>query len=318
MPGGSRPRRLFDLLESNFEGFLDGLPPGIRELARQQGSYYGDYSNEPFKGVGVLNPVLVGTPWLFWDTFQELKDEALLRIAEAGAYLVLASVVLDHLVDDQAAQPGKLSLYHQILYSRAVHTYRLIFPDDSPFWEDFYCLEDCHMSGLATEAWVQTLPGEFTIGVLEKIAHGKVSPIVTTLVALSYAVGHPEYITALEASLNHIAVASQLLDDIGDWQADLDSRHLTYFLVQLSGGLEAWTSIVPPSRQALEARLQSEWIDVNQFQQVKQGLKLSIEAVELLNCPAWVKYVNGYLEITEKHLERTIKAHLSRVLSKMA
>jgi hypothetical protein len=234
LPGGIRGRQLFDCLEEIFEGFLQRLPPGIDALARQQGAYYGDFNTAQFGGLGILNPVLIGTPWLFWECFPRLEDSRRLQIAEAGAFYVLASVVLDHLVDHQAAEPGQQAIYHQALYSRAVSQYREVFPTTSRFWSDFQRLEAAHLAGLSIEIWAQSHPGDFSAQTLATIAQGKVAPIVTTLVALSHASGSPQHIPALEASLDHIAVASQLLDDIGDWQADVESRHLTYFLTRLA------------------------------------------------------------------------------------
>jgi len=313
---GSRASQLFHRLEETFKGFLQQLPPGVAELARQQAAYYGNFNNEPFGGLSVLNPVLVGTPWLFWECFQELDDKTLLDIAGAGAFYVLASVVLDHLVDGQASEPGALTIYHQALYSQAASRYRAVFPTASPFWGHFQRLEDAHLSGLAAEVYAQSHPVEFTRQTLATIAHGKVSPITTTLVALSIASGRSEWIPALEASLNHIAVASQLLDDIGDWQADFQNRHLTYFLAQLAGA-HPWLQAEPPSLEMLEARLQADWTDVIQLKQVMQGLVSSLGAVKGLDCPTWLRYVDGYRTLTDEHLDRSIKLHLGQVFNQM-
>lgn len=311
---GSRASQLFHRLEETFEGFLEQLPPGVAELARQQAAYYGNFNREPFGGLSVLNPVLVSTPWLFWECFQELDDKTLLDIAGAGAFYVLASVVLDHLVDSQASEPGALTIYHQALYSQAASRYRAVFPAASPFWGHFQRLENAHLSGLAAEVYTQSHPAEFTRQTLASIAQGKVSPITTTLVALSIASGRPEWIPALEASLNHIAVASQLLDDIGDWQADFQNRHLTYFLAQLAGA-HPWLQAEPPSLEMLEARLLADWTDTINLKQVKQDLDRSLEAAQGLNCPAWQSYVEGYRSLTDEHLERTIKQHLGQVFT---
>jgi hypothetical protein len=316
LPDGSRAWQLFKHLEETFANFLLKLSPAIKELAQQQGAYHGDFDRTPFGGLGTLNPVLVGTPWLFWDCFEELDDEMLLRIAEAGGFYVLASVVLDHLVDKQVFEPGMLTIYHQILYSQGVREFHLIFPAASPFWSDFQRLEARHLNGLATEVYLQSHPAGFTSQTLATIAHGKVSPIITTLVALSFAIERLQNIPALEASLDHIAVASQLLDDIGDWQVDLKNQHMTYFLAELA---KTQISTHPdwPSQEALELKLQSEWVDIIHLKQVMQGLDLAIESVRGLDCPDWLRYVEGYRTLTDGHLDRTITLHLGQVFHRM-
>jgi hypothetical protein len=316
MPGGIRGRRLFSRLEETVEDFLTRLPPGIDALAWQQGAYQGDFNTEPFPGLGTLNPALVGTPWLFWECFPELEDNLRLQIAEAGAFYVLASVVLDHLADHQAAEPGQQAIYHQALLSQALERYRLIFPSASPFWRDFQRLEASHLAGLSREIWVQTHPGEFSLQMLTSIADGKVAPMTTTLVALSHAAGCPQLIPALEASLEHISVGSQLLDDIGDWQADVESRHLTYFLTRLAEP-DAWTRLEWPPLAELETRMQAGWVDVLELKQVRADLDRSVEAVQGLDCPAWLKYVDGYRTITDEALERRVRQYLGRVLGQM-
>ncbi|MGE5222257.1 MAG: hypothetical protein ACM3PY_07460 [Omnitrophica WOR_2 bacterium] len=314
LPRGSRALQLFNHLEQDFQLFLEQLPPGLRELAYQQNTYHGDDSARRFTRLKHLNPVLVGTPWLFWDTFQSLDDELILCTAEAGAYFVLASVLLDHLLDSQTRAPGLLAMYHQALYSRGLSGYRRLFPAQSPFWDPFDRLANEHLAGLSAEHAAQSRPEEFNFETLKVIAHGKVAPIVATLLALSAASGQMDLFPAMEASLKHISVASQLLDDIGDWQPDLRDRHLTYFLTLLDSP-ESWTQAEWPAVEKLQAVLDAGWIDVDGFKAVMQDLDRAIEAVRGMNCPAWVAYVDGYRKITDGHLERSIRRHLQRTFN---
>jgi hypothetical protein len=314
LPAGSRAQRLFDRLEEAFRGFLAGLPPGLEELARQRGTYHGDLVPWPFEGLGGLNPVLVGTPWLFWEAFQALDDETFVQLAEAGATFVLASVVLDHLVDGQTAAPGALCLYHQALYSRGVTLYRQALPPASDFWGHFDRLAAEHLAGLAAESAAQARPADYTRETLTTTAHGKVAPIVATLAGFCAAAGQMASFPAMEASLKHISVASQLLDDIGDWQADVREHHLTYFLALL-GPAETWSGTDWPEVDTLQGALDAEWADVAQLKRVRQGLEQAIGAAQGLDCPAWVRYVDGYRAITDGHLDSCIRRHLVRVLS---
>jgi hypothetical protein len=61
---------------------------------------------EPHGGPSTMNPGVTCTPWLFWELTQDVEGEVLVEVALGGTLIVLASVLLDHLVDGQAAQPG--------------------------------------------------------------------------------------------------------------------------------------------------------------------------------------------------------------------
>jgi hypothetical protein len=309
---GSRARRLFDRLEEDFQRYLVQLPPGLDWLAWERGTYHGDNNPQRFDGLAGLNPVLVSTPWLFWELFLVLEDEPFVQLSEAGAFFVLASVVLDHLVDGQTNTPGLLSLYHQALYSQGMAIYRQAIPPASSFWEHFDRLATEHLTGLTTEVAVQSRPGDYSFETLKIVAHGKVAPIVTALAGMCAVSGQMAIFAPIEASLKHISIASQLLDDIGDWQVDVQNRHLTYFLALLKPP-EAWTRAEWPDIEKLQQSLDGGWIDVTQLKRVMQGLNQAMEAVQGLNCPAWVRYVDGYRSITDGHLERCIKRHLGQV-----
>jgi hypothetical protein len=144
---------------------------------------------------------------------------------------------------------------------------------------------------------------------LATMAHGKVAPIVTTMAAMAEASGRPALLGPIEASLNHIAVASQHLDDIGDWREDLHVRHLTYFLAQVLPGSDPW-----PDEGTVQDGIDREWSDVGHLQQVLEGLEAAQDAVRGISCPGWTAYVEGYTTLADEHLTRALARHLARVL----
>lgn len=141
------------------------------------------------------------------------------------------------------------------------------------------------------------------------MAHGKVSPIVATVTALTFASDQPSVLSPIETSLKHIAVASQLLDDVGDWEHDLEVGHYTYFLSHLVQR-DTWGGENPPAVIELQAKLEKEWNDVEHLRLVLDWLDDSIEAVRELKCPAWVEYVEGYRTLTDKNLSLVMGHHL--------
>lgn len=312
LPDAPRATDLFEELNTRFFHFIDRLPEPLARLARQKSTFLGSQEDGEFGGVPDLNPVLASTPWLFWESFKTLDDSLLLDIAEAGAFYVLASILLDHLVDGQAELPEEMALLHQAFYSHGILVYRSTFPHSTAFLGDFDRLARDHLAGLALELETQGSTEMIEMGSLEKMAYGKVSPIVTTIAGLAYALEQPELLEPIESSLKHIAVASQMLDDIGDWQHDISVDHRTYYLSQVvekaGGGVEE------VSIDEVQDAIDEAWMDVEHLQLVIQWLDDSTQAVQDLACPGWLDYVEGYRELSDEHLTTAIAKHLVRKL----
>ena len=313
LPGDPRAVALFRQLEERIDKFARHLPPPLDALASRQSTYLGSPGGEPFEGVAGLNPVLAGTPWLFWETFGRLDDATFITIAEGGACFVLASIVLDHLVDGQAEPPETMALFHQALYQHGVAKIRAALSSHTAFWQHFERLADEHLAGIAAELDSHTNPSRLDRASFCAMAHGKVAPVVTTIVALSEATHQPDILEPIETSLKHIAVASQLLDDIGDWQEDVEAGHVTYYLTQIA----ASEALRPPVRLSVEemrARIDGDWRDVEHMRAVMDWLDLALDAVRPVECPGWVDYVEGYRSQADEHLTGFIACHLLRTL----
>jgi hypothetical protein len=304
-----RALALYEGLNQRYFQFADCLPHPLRRLARLRSTFLGGPDQEPFEGVPGLNPVLASTPWLFWETFSNINDDIFLDIAEAGMSFVLASIVLDHLVDGQADPQEEMALFHQALYGHGVVTYRKIMPSSSPFWIHFDRLAQDHLAGLSAELESQSGHLQISLEDLFTMAHGKVSPIVATVAALNFASDQPGVLSPIEESLKHIAVASQLLDDVGDWEHDLEAGHDTYFLSSLVHD-ETWKVEDPPTVEDLRNKIEDDWDDVEHLRLVLDWLQDSLEAVEGMKCPAWVEYVEGYRALTDENLSTVLGHHL--------
>jgi hypothetical protein len=256
-----------------------------------------------------LNPVLVGTPWHFGDLFAAVSEVEFVGLAEAGMLHVLASVVADHLVDDQVEGRGEAVLLEHALSQGAVVRFRDIMGPDADFWSGFDRLCARHLEALAKEVELQKRRGAVAETSLEAMAAGKVAPIVVTVAALARRAGRETVLPALEESLGKIAAASQLLDDVNDWRQDLDHRHWTHFLGRLEpegrGVSDPW-----PTAAWIEERIRVGWQDVEAFTRVGEWLEESLAALDDLDCPAWRNYVEGYRLLTASHLNYAVAAHL--------
>jgi hypothetical protein len=312
-PANSRQSDLFQQLNERYFDFARQLPDPLKKLGMLRSTFLGSESDQPFEGVQELNPVLAGTPWLFWETFSLLDDECFLQIAEAGTMFVLASIVLDHLVDGQAQEQEQMALFHQALYSHGISIYRSVFESSSDFWIHFERLASDHLAGLARELQAQLDPQDLTWEDLNTMAHGKVSPIVVTITALSEVSGQPEKLEPIETSLKHISVASQLLDDIGDWSHDIEVGHVTYYLTRLAPTYSSGPVDLPSVEEA-QSRIDAEWSDVSNLELVLKLLDDSLQAVQEIECPVWIDYVEGYRWLTNEHLNSAVARHLVQKL----
>jgi hypothetical protein len=313
LPENARAAKLFGEVNSRYRAFSEGLPESLGRMARLRRTYLGSPNEEPFLGISDLNPVLAGTPWMFWEQFERLDDARFLDIAEGGALFVLASILLDHIVDRQVDSLGAATLLHQALHTRGIQCLRAALPASAAFWAHFERLSADHLGGLSAELDAQSEMSLMREETFIRTAHGKVSPIVVTLAALAEASGQPAVLPDMEASLKHIAVASQLLDDIGDWEQDLAAGHVTYFLTQ-----------VPPVRdqravssrmiEAVRGAIDADWLDVGFLNVTMSWLEKSAQSVSRLACPGWLEYVEGYRQLTDEHLTVAVARHLVRVL----
>lgn len=255
----------------------------------------------------------VGTHWLFWEVFCGLDDELFLDIAEAGTFLVLASLVLDNIVDGQVGHANATVLFHNALREHGAARFRAALPPTSAFWTHYDRLTADHLAGLAAELAGRSAPQQLTLESLHRIAHGKVSPSVTTIAALAVAGEQPAILEPIEISLKHLASAFQLLDDVEDWEHDFETGNLTYFLSQLAPP-EAWLLPGWPSADELWAYNAADWKDVKHIRKAKEWLDEAIEAVHDLDCPRWKHYVSSFQTLADQHMTKSVAHHLSRAI----
>lgn len=260
-----------------------------------------------------MNPGVTCTPWLFWELTRDVADDVYLNAALGGTLVVLASVLMDHLSDGQAAQPGPTALLQQALYEGGAARLRATLAGESSFWLHFERLGREHLAGLAAELEVQLDPAQLTFERFVEMVPPKFSPIVITMAAFLCLLGREDLLDAIEASIKHLAVASQLLDDMGDWEDDLQARHLTYYLSRLATP-EAWLAPNWPAREQLQYVIDGDWLDVKHMSEVQEWLDRSLEDVLGLECEGWTAYLEGYRSLAEQHLAHYKARHMLRII----
>jgi hypothetical protein len=125
LPEGDRTAGLLARLDDAYIEFVSRLPPPLRDLYVRKTTFTGPSS---------MFPGITCTPWLFWETTRDVDDELFLQLALGGSLVVLASVILDHLVDDQVAQTAKTTLLHQALFEEGTAQFRAGMPPEHSIW----------------------------------------------------------------------------------------------------------------------------------------------------------------------------------------
>ena len=163
------------------------------------------------------------------------------------------------------------------------------------------------------EAQTQDLPHLLTNKAFIESAMAKASPMLITLAAFTAISNQPALQTPIEKSLGACAVAGQLHDDLLDWRADYENRHLTWFLLQLLSA-EEWKSEEPIPLSELEERNFVLRRDLAVFRETIGWFDKAIEAIREIYCPGWLRYLEEYRSIAAEHQRACAAHHLSRVL----
>jgi len=263
-----------------------------------------------------MNAVITCLPWLFWEQYSVLSDELFLRIAAAGAFLGMASVLMDHLIDQQAESPGEVALLHQALYEAGVAGYRTTFDSHSAFWDQYDRLAREHVSGMAIELHAQVDPLCLTPETFHAMACARIAPMLTVVAALAEAVQRPGLRPAIESSIRPVIVAGQMYDDIGDWQEDFEAGRVTYYLTRLRPP-QAWQSADPPLVEEVRQAIDADWADVDHLRMVIGWFDEAISALDDLECCAWRKWVTEYRVAAEQHQTIFVARHLARSLKSL-
>lgn len=310
-----RARRLLSALDEAYFQFTSSLPSFLGDLAISEEIIYGGQGQGDFKGPSTLNPLITCSPWLFWEAFQSLDDGLFTRIAAAGMFISLSSVMLDHLVDDQMPHPALAVLLQQAVHQQGISLFRQVFPADSAFWKSFDSYSREYLAALGLEQQAQQLKLALTLDQFEASAGGKVLPMLTTITALSLATSQTNLLNPIDASFRASYIAGQLHDDLLDWRSDLQKGHLTYTLTTLLPA-HPWQGGSLPSLPELENQVEITRSDLAAFNQVLTCFDRALAAVEGITCPAWISYLQEYRSIAEQHQRACVARHLQLALFK--
>ncbi len=316
LPDDPRAKALLAEMDARFFVAIEDLPDPLRALAQMRGTYDGTDDRGRFEGLSSMNPGLTCTPWMFWEISSGIDDERFVDIAFGGGTVILSSILLDHLADNQVVQAGKTTLLQAELQALGSSQLRQVFGPKNDFWDQHDRLLGEHRRGLAEELQWRKEPDRLTETVFVEAISAKFAPIALTMVATALAAQRNDLAQMAERSIKHLAVASQLLDDLGDWQDDRQAHRLTWFIKSLDPDFD-WTAEEWPSAEELQGHIDANWSEIKLLNWAMEWLNRSKDAVDDINCPAWLRYLDGFREITEGHLSGRTARHLARSIEEL-
>jgi hypothetical protein len=308
---------LLDTFDGRYSELARSLPAPLDQYVVQYSTFAGRPSKEPLVGLSSMNAVITCIPWLFWESFRELPDDLFLEIAEAGALFGMASVLVDHLIDNQAANPGETVLLHQALYEAGVARFRRTFAPDADFWAQFDRLAKEHLSGMSLELLGRSDPSCLTGESFYALASARIAPMLTVVAGLAEALDQWNLMWTVEASIKPVIVAAQMYDDVGDWQEDFEAGRITYYLASLLPP-DAWQLDRKPTLKDVRQSIDANWSDVEGIGQVIDWFDESLSALQGLECRAWRKYIGEYQAIVDKHQTKLVARHILQSLRPLA
>lgn len=303
-------------MDTRFFGIIEDFTDPLRSLAKIRGTYDGSETQDPFEGLSSMNPGLSCTPWMFWETTCGLNDQQFVDLSLGGGLVILASALLDHLADRQVKDVGSTVLLQSALHDQGMILVRGVIAHDTEFWAHAERLLNEHRRGLAREIQCRADPELLTEERFVETVSAKFSPIALTMVAFLSAMDQRDSIPAVERSIKDLAVASQLLDDLGDWEDDVSQKRLTLYVKSLAPNAD-WTADEWPTIRELQEQIDQEWAELGLLNRVTVWLERSMEAVANIKCPAWISYLDGYRDLADQHLKGRTARHIARSIHEL-
>lgn len=171
-------------------------------------------------------------PLLFEPVFPELEPNVIKRIAIGSHFLSYWCFVTDHVADREPDAHIGQPLMLGPLLSRAQSAFWAVFPElDSPFWGHFAEAQRDFTSAVLDEE-SQSLQVPWAWSQVYASAAGRAGCAKVVPVAMALACGQQGLIPGLCRSHDWFAIGRQLLDDLEDWQEDLERNRASVALQQ--------------------------------------------------------------------------------------
>ena len=313
LPEGGPQAALMAEIDQRYFRFAERLSGPLQRVARDARTFAGRGAARPFHGLTQTNPILTGVPWLFWEISERLTEEARLGVAEAGAFLGLSVMTLDHLIDGQIEEAGMVTLLSGALHEQGLQRLQQLFPPGSAFWRQYARLTLELRQGLAAEIDMRSPAAQASPARFKLSTDGKTAPAAITVAAIAALGNQPALLAPLESSLKLTMFAGQLHHDAMNWQGDWQSRQLTFFLRAVTAESAAAAERPLPD-DFVETAIKRDWRDVHFLRQALDAVRQAQVLVREIPCAAWQRYLDQSSDIMAHNLGQIAGRYVQRAI----
>lgn len=276
-------------LDRRYWTFVKKLPSCLAQLASDRRITVGEGPSMPLQAITGIG-LSIGIPWMFHNTFPDLDEGQVLDIGESWLFLLLALLLRDYVADDQVPASSDVEELRRCFVAKGREVLSSFVGNRPSFWPYLDRYEQQVVSALQLEAHYRTSPGEeYDLTIAWQIGAGKSALYKMIPCAMAVLSEAEIVLPALERSMDALAAASQLFDDISDWEEDLDRGHYTYPLAQAVNRLQRGETV--PSPQAVAAEMANSTIREEALIQVRAWYEQALAAVEGIPCQGWTDLV---------------------------
>lgn len=171
-------------------------------------------------------------PWLFADVLPGATEAQRVLVAAAGLLYQGHVLILDQVVDGDAAVSGARLLKGSFLHERALTILAPHLPPDTPAWEHLAgCVREYAGAVLLEKAHHGQLR-PFPRARFDGIAAGKGAILKASPAMLACMTGRPELVAELHAVIAPHSIAVQVQDDLQDWRPDFRAGLYSHLLMR--------------------------------------------------------------------------------------
>jgi hypothetical protein len=231
----------------------------------------------------------------------------------ANALIVLQIHVQREAIEDRSRHSVDLLPLGPLLYTRALRQYQKLFPPASDFWT---LLEGYHLEWSEAILWerqrqwglVRRYSQEDILRLAGSRALQKIGCAAVALLA-----GKRQVLMPLGGVLDHLHIATHLMQDIVNWKGDLRARRATYFLTEVALALNA-RKMSALGRLDLADFLAAGSLPNKTLREALKHLSTAKRVADHLENPALVTYLDD-LETVCKAIPRQFESDLSSALA---
>jgi len=238
-------------------------------------------------------PLILGRAWsVSWGSRQ--------TVALANAHMVIYGYIQQGAGEGHARGSRDMLPLGSLLCTRALRQYQQVFPLSSSFWT---LLEGYQLEWAEAVLWqrerrwgqVRRYSREDVLRLAGNHALVKISGAAIALLAEK-----PRLLMSLGSVLDQVHVATQLIDDLVNWQQDLQARRATYFLTEAAFAVGA-RKMAALGRIKLGTFLSTSSLPGKVVKRALSHLATAKKLVSQLEAPALMPYIDD-LETAAKEI----------------